>query len=299
MLDHKILKQARANISKVAFSPMTPEAQAAAAAGGGAPPMDPAMMAPGGAPPMDPSMMDPSMMAPGGAPPMDPAMMDPAMMPPGDPGMMPPGDPGMMPPEDPAAMTPVDASPCVAPNSNTRPAVRRGDSWTMSSARSPARQVGASSGPFDRTARSTRPRSSRPNAPVPVGSFTDPTPQTGPCGTSHRRTGVPGGRRASQPHAVARVPSPVSSSRQRLNTIFVRREALRRMYGRFQRFIRAQVAAHRNGCDDASLPDEAVSAWALVGLGNVANISRELGLLTDRGRQRLIGEVGRLLLGPR
>jgi hypothetical protein len=118
MIDHKLLKEARENIQKEAFNPMTPEAQAAAAQQGAAPPppgsappMDPAMMDPAmaGMPmdpamagmPMDPAMMDPAMM--GGAPPMDPAMagmpMDPAMM-----------DPAMMgaPVEDPAAAgTPV------------------------------------------------------------------------------------------------------------------------------------------------------------------------------------------------
>jgi hypothetical protein len=119
MIDHKLLKEARENIQKEAFNPMTPEAQAAAAQQGAAPPppgaappMDPAMMDPammGGAPPMDPAMagmpMDPAMM--GGAPPMDPAMMDPAMMDPAMMGM----DPAMMggaPPMDPAAAgTPV------------------------------------------------------------------------------------------------------------------------------------------------------------------------------------------------
>ncbi len=74
------------------------------------------------------------------------------------------------------------------------------------------------------------------------------------------------------------------------------RDALRRMYGRFHRFIRGQVAAHRDGSGRSTLPDEAASAWAIVGLGNVANISRELGLLTGRGRKKMFGEAGRLLL---
>jgi AcrR family transcriptional regulator len=74
------------------------------------------------------------------------------------------------------------------------------------------------------------------------------------------------------------------------------REALRTMYGRFHRFIRGQIAAHRDGAAKNVLPDETIAAWAIVGLGNVANISRELGLLTDRGRKRLIGDAGRLLL---
>ncbi len=74
------------------------------------------------------------------------------------------------------------------------------------------------------------------------------------------------------------------------------REALRKMYGRFHRFIRGQIAAHRDGGPTSGLPDETVSAWAIVGLGNVANIGRELGLLTGRGRMRMFGEAGRLLL---
>ena len=74
------------------------------------------------------------------------------------------------------------------------------------------------------------------------------------------------------------------------------REALRKMYGRFHRFIRGQVVAHRNGGGSKTLPDETISAWAMVGLGNVANISRELGLLTNRGRKKMFGEAGRLLL---
>ncbi len=77
------------------------------------------------------------------------------------------------------------------------------------------------------------------------------------------------------------------------------RDALRTMYGRFHRFIRAQIAAHRDGAGGNALPDETVSAWAIVGLGNLANISRELGLLTDKGRKRLIGSAGRLLLDGR
>lgn len=74
------------------------------------------------------------------------------------------------------------------------------------------------------------------------------------------------------------------------------REALRKMYGRFHRFVRRQLAAHRNSTGGSALPDETVSAWAIIGLGNLANIAHELGLLTDRGRKRMFGEAGRLLL---
>ncbi len=74
------------------------------------------------------------------------------------------------------------------------------------------------------------------------------------------------------------------------------RDALRAMYGRFHRFIRAQIVAHRHGAGNAALPEATASAWAIVGLGTLANISRELGLLTDRGRKRLMDTTGRLLL---
>jgi hypothetical protein len=42
-----------------------------------------------------------------------------------------------------------------------------------------------------------------------------------------------------------------------------------------------------------------LAAWALVGLGTVASIARELDLLGDRERRRLMTEVGGLLLGGR
>ncbi len=68
------------------------------------------------------------------------------------------------------------------------------------------------------------------------------------------------------------------------------------MYGRFHRFIRRQIAAHRNGNQTNGFPDDTISAWAIVGLGYVANIGRELGLITGRGRKRMFSEAGRLLL---
>jgi AcrR family transcriptional regulator len=73
------------------------------------------------------------------------------------------------------------------------------------------------------------------------------------------------------------------------------RAALRRMYGRFHRFVAAQVAEHRGGAaGDAAV---ARAAWAIVGLGTVANLTRELGLLGTDARSELIERVGRELLG--
>ncbi len=72
--------------------------------------------------------------------------------------------------------------------------------------------------------------------------------------------------------------------------------ALADMYRRYQRFVREQVAAHRSRRQTPSPPDAALTAWALVGLGTVANIGRELGLLSDRQRRRLVANIGRVLL---
>lgn len=73
------------------------------------------------------------------------------------------------------------------------------------------------------------------------------------------------------------------------------RDRLRDMYTRFHAFIRKQVAAHRKRRGSAADGAE-LSAWALMGIGTVANISRELGLLTDKNRKRLFDAMGRLLL---
>jgi AcrR family transcriptional regulator len=76
-------------------------------------------------------------------------------------------------------------------------------------------------------------------------------------------------------------------------------EALKQLYGRFHAFVRKQVKAHRGAADDSEVIDPSLAAWAIVGLGTVANIGRELGLLTPRARKRLFGQVGRVLLGER
>lgn len=76
------------------------------------------------------------------------------------------------------------------------------------------------------------------------------------------------------------------------------RAALARMYRRFQRFIGRQIAAHRGGVGGA-LPSPATAAWAVVGVGTVANILRELELVSAARREELIAAVGRFLLDGR
>ena len=73
-------------------------------------------------------------------------------------------------------------------------------------------------------------------------------------------------------------------------------EAMRRLYRRFQRFIATHVKAHRADVGAPGLSDPGLIAWAIIGLGTVANIGRELGLISARNRERLVGELGRALL---
>lgn len=73
------------------------------------------------------------------------------------------------------------------------------------------------------------------------------------------------------------------------------REALKRTYRKFQEFIAAQIVSHRAGTEKGAVAPQ-LSAWALVGLGTVANIGRELDLLSSEQRRSLLGDVGRTLL---
>ena len=69
------------------------------------------------------------------------------------------------------------------------------------------------------------------------------------------------------------------------------------MYSRFTQFIEAQVPDHRQAkqIKDA-MPDVRVTAWAIVGLATVADIGREVGLLTGNKRKALLGQVAKMLL---
>lgn len=75
------------------------------------------------------------------------------------------------------------------------------------------------------------------------------------------------------------------------------RAALADMYRRFQRFVEQQIGVHRRGTPAA--PDPRLAAWAIVGLGTVANIARELELVSEAERRRLLNVVGRTLLEGR
>ena len=47
---------------------------------------------------------------------------------------------------------------------------------------------------------------------------------------------------------------------------------------------------------EVAKPDADTAAWAVIGLGTMANIGQEFGLLSQAGRARLIGDAGSLLL---
>lgn len=74
------------------------------------------------------------------------------------------------------------------------------------------------------------------------------------------------------------------------------RKALARVYAWYQKFLAEQVAAHRGATARGEIADAELAAWALVGLGTVVTITKELGLLKDRDRARMMTEIGRRLL---
>lgn len=74
------------------------------------------------------------------------------------------------------------------------------------------------------------------------------------------------------------------------------RAAMACMYRRFHTFIRRRIAAHRAVGGRGAEPDPSLAAWALIGLGTVSTIGRELDMVNARSRKRLMREAGRLLV---
>jgi len=74
------------------------------------------------------------------------------------------------------------------------------------------------------------------------------------------------------------------------------REHLRSTYRKFQRYVRDRIVDHRaaRGVEGGVDPDAA--AWAILGLGTISSIAREVGLLTPARRRALLADVGRTLL---
>jgi AcrR family transcriptional regulator len=74
------------------------------------------------------------------------------------------------------------------------------------------------------------------------------------------------------------------------------RAHLRSTYRRFQRWIRRRIEEHDRNRGTRPGPDAELIAWAMVGLGTVATVGREIDLFPARQRTRLVAEAGRLLL---
>ncbi|MFO0875708.1 MAG: TetR/AcrR family transcriptional regulator [Phycisphaerales bacterium] len=83
------------------------------------------------------------------------------------------------------------------------------------------------------------------------------------------------------------------------------RAALAEMYQRYHRFVCDHVLAHRAQAGRAARSatsaraEASALAWALIGLGTVTSITRELGLLDDAARRRLMSRTGEMLLDGR
>jgi len=79
------------------------------------------------------------------------------------------------------------------------------------------------------------------------------------------------------------------------------RQALRETYQRFQQWIQHQIEEHRRLHENGEeyRVDATLAAWAVVGLGTIVNVSRELSLLTSKDRERLLAEVGQMVLGDK
>lgn len=74
------------------------------------------------------------------------------------------------------------------------------------------------------------------------------------------------------------------------------RDALARLYIRYHEFIVRRLLEHRG---DKGAPPAELAAWALIGLGTITSVGRELGLLAGGQRKVLWESVGPLLLGRR
>jgi AcrR family transcriptional regulator len=72
--------------------------------------------------------------------------------------------------------------------------------------------------------------------------------------------------------------------------------ALSEMYRRYQRFVRDHVIAHRGKSSKSAAEDAGTAAWAIIGLATVASITRELRILNDAERRRVMSSMGSLLL---
>jgi AcrR family transcriptional regulator len=75
------------------------------------------------------------------------------------------------------------------------------------------------------------------------------------------------------------------------------RTALARLYTRYHEFVVRRLLEHRG--KGAAAGDVEPAAWALIGLGTITSVGKELGLLGSADRRALWHGVGPVLLGKR
>ncbi len=68
------------------------------------------------------------------------------------------------------------------------------------------------------------------------------------------------------------------------------------MYQKFHTFIVEQVQTNQGDTNAGGQPDAAMTAWAVIGLGMMANITQELGLLPHETQGQMVREVGAKML---
>ncbi len=71
------------------------------------------------------------------------------------------------------------------------------------------------------------------------------------------------------------------------------REAVARLYKNFHSFIAGRLAEGSRKPRAGAAPSPELAAWALIGLGTVFTIGRELKLMDARLRRRLLADVGK------
>ncbi|KAA3614285.1 MAG: TetR/AcrR family transcriptional regulator [Planctomycetota bacterium] len=73
-------------------------------------------------------------------------------------------------------------------------------------------------------------------------------------------------------------------------------EALKRLYARFQSLLKGHLEAHQAQGRHPDSVDSGLGAWAIIGIGTVANIGRELDLISAEERKRLLLSMGEFLM---
>lgn len=77
------------------------------------------------------------------------------------------------------------------------------------------------------------------------------------------------------------------------------RARLRETYRQFHRYLRDRIVEHRAARGIRAGIDPGAAAWAVLGLGTMSSIGREVGILPAGARRKLLSDVGRTLLEGR